>query len=137
MKVSVVEDGKIKQVVHDLKIPKVVQTARACGLGDSLAWLAEFMKGTIPTHGLTQNPIVSKCANFGTVETIGVPPRLHDLPSFAQQKQMQTPCSNSQARSLTLFDKDSNGLTQYSTQTGMQESHSARERESPLQICER
>jgi len=78
--VSRVAHTVIQKVQHDLKHAKLVQTAEACSLGDSLQWLEQAICGPIPTNGLTQNSVVSKCANFGVVESVGVPPRLYDLP---------------------------------------------------------
>jgi len=77
--VSRVAHTVIQKVQHDLKHAKL-QTAEACSLGDSLQWLEQAICGPIPTNGLTQNSVVSKCANFGVVESVGVPPRLYDLP---------------------------------------------------------
>lgn len=82
---------KVRTVKRDLCHARIVDLARACEMENSLDWLKEVMEnGTIPSGGLTRRKIVSKIDHFGSVEVVGIHPRIVDLPIIRPTKLTQT-----------------------------------------------
>lgn len=100
---ATVDPDFVRTVRKDLSHSQVIEVARSCQMESSLEWLKQMAEGTIPTQGVTRNAVMSKVANFGSVEVVGVNPRTIDLPiirpsDMTLTQMFQLPDENLQAQ---------------------------------------